>query len=203
DDIQGIVELIGKVGALGKDAKGRRPQLRVSVSTFVPKPHTPFQWVAQESETQITAKQELLLQGLRRKGVKPSWTEPELSLLEAVLSRGDRRLGKVIYNAWQMGARFDAWNECFDFSKWLAAFEKAGLEMSFYAHRERPLDEVLPWSHIDIGVTPAFLKREYQRAVSGKETADCRFDICNACGLEQCQPTCRQKLSKKAAESST
>ncbi len=104
DDIEGIIQLVDKIDSLGRKAKGRRPQLRISLSTFVPKPHTPFQWTAQQSEQQLTAGYELLKQGLRRKGVRLWWHDPKVSLLEAVLSRGDRRLGKVIHRAWQLGS---------------------------------------------------------------------------------------------------
>jgi len=198
DDVAEISRLIVKVSSLGGKAKGKRPQVRVSLSTFVPKPHTPFQWVAQESEDQLNSKHELLKQGLRRKGIRLSWQDPEISQLEAALSRGDRRLGKVIYRAWQMGSTFDAWDEHFNYGNWLRAFNETGLEFSFYARRERPLGEFLPWAHIDAGLTTAFLKREYRRAMAGKETPDCRYKICSACGLERWQPDCQQKLKGSA-----
>jgi len=194
EDIEGIIQLVAKVRSAGRRAKGGMPGVRVSLSTFIPKPHTPFQWVAQESEQQLSAKHELLKQGLRRKGCRLSWQDPEVSLLEAALSRGDRRLGEVIYRAWKLGSTFDAWNERFNYQNWLGAFEQTGLEPSFYAQRERPLDEFLPWAHIDAGVAPAFLKREYQRAIEGRETPDCRYESCNACGLEHWQPDCQQKF---------
>ncbi len=192
DDIESLIQLINRVHSLGGKASGKRPQLRVSLSTFVPKPHTPFQWVAQESEPELMAKHELLKQGLRRKGIKLSWQDTKVSLLEAILSRGDRRLGKVIYRAWQLGARFDGWSEHFNYEIWLGAFREAGLEPDFYARRQRPLDEPLPWAHIDVGLSPAFLKREYQRALDGKETPDCRLEACSACGLEKWHPDCQQ-----------
>jgi len=192
-DIEGIIQLILKINSLGRKTGGRRPQVRVSLSTFVPKPHTPFQWVGMEGEDRINEKLELLKRGLHRKGIRMSWQEPKLSQLEAVLSRGDRRLGKVIYRAWQLGSTFDAWDERFYYENWLRAFEEAGLELSFYAHRERSRDEVLPWAHIDTGVTGAFLKREYQRALKGKETSDCRYQPCITCGLERRQAKCQQK----------
>ena len=194
DDVEGIAQLVDKVHSLGRKTKGKRPQLRVSLSSFVPKPHTPFQWVAQDSEQQLRDKYELLMLRLRRKGIRLSWQDPKLSLLEAALSRGDRRLGKVIHRAWQLGSTFDAWDEFFNYAHWLNAFEEAGLEPGFYAQRKRSLDEPLPWAHIDVGVTTAFLKREYQRTIEGKETPDCRYQSCNACGLEQWQPVCQQKL---------
>ena len=196
DDIEDIIQLVDKIRSLGKKVKRKRPQLRISLSTFVPKPHTPFQWVAQVDEEQLNSKRELLNRGLHRKGVRLSWPDPKASLLEAVLSRGDRQLGKVIHRAWQLGSTFDAWSEHFNYGNWLRAFEETGLEPSFYAHRERPLDEPLPWAHIDVGVTTAFLKQEYQRALEGIETSDCRYKACNACGLERWQPACQQKHQK-------
>jgi len=195
DDVEGITELVNRVHSLGSKANGKRPQLRISAATFVPKPHTPFQWVTQESEQQLNSKHELLKGGLRRKGIRLSWQDPKASLLEAVLSRGDRRLGKVIYRAWQLGSTFDAWNEHFNYENWLRAFAETGLEPAFYAQRERPLDELLPWAHIDVGLTTAFLKREYHRALQGTETPDCRYN-CNACGLERWHPDCQQKHQK-------
>ncbi len=194
EDIEEIVQLVDKIRSSGRTAKGGMPQVRISLSTFIPKPHTPFQWVAQESAEQLSAKHELLKQGLRRKGSRLSWQDPEVSLLEAALSRGDRRLGRVIYDAWRSGSTFDAWNERFNYQNWLDAFKKSGLEPGFYAQRERPLDEPLPWAHIDTGVTSAFLKQEYQRAIEGKETPDCHYKPCNACGLERWQADCQQKL---------
>ncbi|MFC2032617.1 TIGR03960 family B12-binding radical SAM protein [Chloroflexota bacterium] len=196
DDVEGIIELVNKIRSLGRKAQGRRPQIRISLSTFVPKPHTPFQWVAQEGEQQLTAKHELLGQGLSRKGVKLSWQDPKISLLEAVLSRGDRQLGKVIYRAWQLGSVFDAWSEHFSYDNWQRAFGETGFEPGFYAQRERSLDELLPWAHIDVGISATFLKREYQRALEGRPTADCRYEACDACGLERQQPDCQQKLKK-------
>jgi len=194
EDIEATIELVAKIRAAGKGTKGGPPQVRISLSTFIPKPHTPFQWVAQASQEQLSAKHELLKTGLRRKGSHISWADPGISLLEAALSRGDRRIGRVIYQAWKSGSAFDAWDECFNYQNWLDAFARSGLEPGFYAHRQRSLDELLPWSHIDVGVSPAFLKREYQRSIKGEETPDCREKSCNACGLERWQKDCQQKL---------
>jgi radical SAM family uncharacterized protein len=191
DDIREIINLIEKVRLEGRKAR-KTPQIRVTLSTFVPKPHTPFQWVAQDSEENLNAKHEVLRDGLKRKGVKFSWQNPETSLLEACLSRGDRRMGKVIYNAWKLGSTFDSWGEHFKYENWRKAFAEAGLDPEFYARRQRPLDEVLPWSHIDIGVTPEFLKREYQRSLEQQTTCDCRTEACNMCGLEK-SPICQVK----------
>ncbi len=196
DDMQEIISLVNKVRFLGKSTRGRTPQVRVNLSTFVPKPHTPFQWVAQASEEELKAKHELLKRGLRQKGVKFSWNDPETSLLEAALSRGDRRLGKVIYRAWKLGSTFDSWGEHFNNQNWLQAFGESGLDPEFYASRERSLDEILPWAHISSGVTMDFLKREYQRSFEAKETGDCRTEACNVCGLEHEQEACREKLGQ-------
>ncbi|MFC1942037.1 TIGR03960 family B12-binding radical SAM protein [Chloroflexota bacterium] len=194
DDVASVVTLVEKVRAAGKHASGKKPMIRVSVSTFVPKPHTPFQWVSQIEEPELKARQEILQQGLRHKSTRLSWGDPKISLLEATLSRGDRRMGKVIFRAWELGCRFDAWAEHFNYENWLQAFSDAGLEPSFYAHRERSLDEVLPWSHIDTGISDAFLKKEYRCAQDGEETPDCRHNACNACGLQEYHPNCKQKL---------
>ena len=194
DDVKGIIDLVTKTCQLGKKLRNKPPTLRISVATFVPKPHTPCQWLAQDTEEQLTPKQELLKQGLRRTGVRLSWQDTKTSQLEAVLSRGDRRLGEVIYKAWELGSRFDAWHECFNYDNWLHAFKECGLDPAFYANRERPIDEALPWQHIDLGVTSAFLKKELKCMQQGKETPDCRYGPCNACGLQQRHPECRQKF---------
>jgi hypothetical protein len=149
--------------------------------------------VGQIGEAELLSRQELLRAGLRRKGTKVSWQDPDTSLLEAALSRGDRRLGSVIRRAWELGATFDAWNEHFDFEKWRRAFDDAGLGIDFYARRHRPLDEVLPWSHVDVGVTTDFLEREYRRALEEADTPDCREGVCLACGLESWHPACRER----------
>jgi radical SAM family uncharacterized protein len=193
EDVEGIVHLVEKVRATGKKASGKKPMIRISVNAFVPKPHTPFQWAAQLSESDINARHEILKQGLHHKSTRLSWENPRTSLLEATLSRGDRRTGQVIYNAWKLGCKFDAWSEHFRYESWLQAFTEAGLEPGFYAHRERSLDEVLPWSHIDTGISDDFLKAEFQRSADGQTTPDCRIDSCNACGLEDLETCANRK----------
>ncbi len=200
DDIESIVDLVAKTCQLGRKTRNKPPRVRVSVGTFIPKPHTPCQWLAQDTEEQLTPKHELLKRGLRRAGADLSWQDPKTSQLEAVLSRGDRRLGEVIFKAWESGSKFDAWRERFDYDNWLHAFKECGLDPALYATRERPLDEPLPWQHIDIGVTTAFLKQEYQNMWQGRETADCRRGLCNACGLQRWQPDCEQQLHGTTAE---
>jgi radical SAM family uncharacterized protein len=184
EEVQSIVSLVERVRAEGKKASGRRPLIRVSVATFVPKPHTPFQWSAQLDEAPLKARHEILQQGLRRKGIRLSWHDPQTSLLEAVMARGDRRLGKVIKRAWELGCKFDGWSEQYRHDMWLKAFKEGGLEPGFYANRERSTDEILPWGHIDTGISEEFLKREFQKAIAGEETPDCRNNDCNNCGLE-------------------
>lgn len=183
-DVEDITLLVNQVKAQGSRAPGRSPQIRLTLSTFVPKQHTPFQWAAQESEENLMRRHDILKKGLAKRGVRLSWQDTRVSLLEAVISRGDRRIGRVIHRAWQMGAVFDGWSECFDFEIWQKAMQEEGLDPDWYAHRERPLDEPLPWAHIDTGVSDDFLKREYRSALAAELTPDCRVSGCNACGLE-------------------
>jgi radical SAM family uncharacterized protein len=194
-DIEEIVHLVRKIRALG----GGRIGVRVNASTFVPKSHTPFQWVAQASSEDLAGKHQVLRSSLRKAGVQLSWQDPEVSLLEGVLSRGDRRLSSVIHSAWKRGCRFDAWSEHFDWEKWQDSFRENGLDPLFYACRERPLDEVLPWAHIHSGVEVDFLRAEYERSQLGQETSDCRSASCNVCGLQRINAICRGKREGIAA----
>lgn len=199
EDLEGITSLVYKIYNLTKLAPGRRPHLRLSLSTFVPKAHTPFQWVGQISREEIMRRVALVKNGINRKGVKISYQSPEQSLLEAVFSRGDRRLGRAIHHAWEMGARFDGWDEWFDFNRWQQAFEYNGVDPAFYANRQLSLDEPLPWGHIDSGVSRAFLLKEYQRALEGITTPDCRVGGCNYCGLQIRTPECHS-LSREVGQ---
>ncbi len=182
EDVQAIADLCGAVLAIGHEIQGGRAQVHAGVSTFVPKPHTPFQWVPCDTIEQIRAKQDLLKRRLRGNGLRMTWTRPEETMLEAWLSRGDRRLGEVIFQAWKNGARFDAWKEHFDNGVWQEAFASAGLEPAFYTHRERPIDETLPWDHIDAGVKKTFLTEDYLMSQQGRTRVDCR-NRCFACGI--------------------
>ncbi|MCL4459573.1 MAG: TIGR03960 family B12-binding radical SAM protein [Chloroflexi bacterium] len=195
-DVEGLIALIRQVLDCGRRERGGRAQLSVSIATFIPKPQTPFQWVGQEGEETLRAKQEYLWRKLR--GVQLSWHDPQSSFMEAALSRGDRRLGRVVYRAWQLGCKFDAWNEQFHFDRWLEAFAAEGLDMAFYAHRQRPLDEVFPWDHIDSGVTKRFLLREYRRALRQEPTPDCRYGPCLGCGLSKKGALCNVSASPLA-----
>lgn len=196
-DIEGIVSLVRKIKNTGKG----RINIRVNASTFVPKPHTPFQWVAQASQQELAERQQVLRAGLRKGGVHLSWQDPEVSLLEGALSRGDRRLAGVIQSAWQQGARFDAWSEHYSYEKWQDAFSECGLDPYYYACRERPLEEVLPWAHIDTGIDVGFLKRECERTGLGQETPNCSSGPCNLCGLHLSQDKCQKKYKELIAAS--
>ena len=156
EDVQGIVQLAARVKEIGRRYHRGRARVRVSTSTFIPKPHSSFQWARQSTAEELAPKHELLRRGCKRAGVEFAWEDPEGSLLEAVLSRGDRRLGQAILRAWQLGCRFDAWHEHLDWGKWQQALAECGLDPSFYAHREPGLFEKLPWSHIDVGVSEAY-----------------------------------------------
>lgn len=182
EDVKAIARLCREVLKVGTQVIGRRAQVTAGVSTFVPKPHTPFQWVACDSMDQIAEKQRYLKSALRGNGLKLNWNSPEDTMLEAWLSRGDRRMGEVIYAAWKMGAKFDAWKEHFRYQTWLQAFEDCGLDPSFYTHRERPIDEPLPWDHISTTVRKKFLTEDYLWSLQGKTRLDCR-ERCFACGI--------------------
>jgi radical SAM family uncharacterized protein len=182
EDVQAIAELAKAVLAEGRKAHGKKANVNVGVSTFVPKPHTPFQWVPLDTEEQIRAKQALLRRELRGPGLKLRLNKPEETLLESFLSRGDRRLGPVVQRAWELGSKFDAWSECHKPGAWAQALEEFGLEAAFYTHRPRDLDEVFPWDHIDVAVKKKFLAEDYLMSRNGETRVDCR-DQCFACGI--------------------
>jgi len=185
EDIDAIADLVRQVLRVGREARGRRVEVNVSVATFVPKPHTPFQWLPLADLEVVADRQQRLRQALRLPGVKLNWHAPEATLLEAALCRGDRRLSRVIERAWRQGARFDAWQEHFDYQTWAGAFEAEGLDPQFYGSRLRASDEVLPWDHIACGVDRAFLWAEYHSALRAETTPDCRGG-CQDCGLRAC-----------------
>ena len=182
EDLDGIIRLANDLFARGKRASKRSIQLNISISTFVPKPYTPFQWMGQAPMEEIRRKQAYLGQGLRKRGITLKAHDPETSLLEAAFSRGDVSLGKVIEKAVDLGCRFDGWSESFDFRKWNEAFAACGLDLAAAAGRTYGLDEELPWGHVRTGVTDAFLKKEYQRAVESATTGNCREE-CTHCGV--------------------
>jgi radical SAM family uncharacterized protein len=187
EDIAAIVDLVQKVLRVGRQRRGGRAQVSVSVATFVPKPHTPFQWESLVDEATLQRRLDILRHGLRGKGVQFSWHDPGTTLLEAALSRGDRRVGKVIHRAWELGARFDAWGDAFRPEAWEQAWRESGLSPDFYARRPRSQDEILPWDHIDTGMRKAFLWQEMERCREGIATPDCR-NGCVGCGVNIALP---------------
>jgi len=182
EDVQAIVDLCHAVLREGRKRVGNRAHVHAGVSTFIPKPHTPFQWVPCDTVENIRAKQNLLKSALRGGSLKLTWVDPEITLHEAWMSRGDRRTGEAIYRAWQLGCKFDAWQETFRHDLWVQAFENSGLDPYFYSHRERELNEVLPWDHISSGVRSSFLKQDYAWSQESHLREDCRSH-CFACGI--------------------
>jgi len=183
EDVQAIAELCKRVLAEGRKVIGWKAKLHAGVSTFVPKPQTPFQWVSVDSRERILEKQSLLKRILLKdKNIKLSWTNPDDTLLEAWLSRGDRRMSEVLYTAWQNGAKFDAWDEGRKPEVWAAAFARHGLEAAFYTHRQRRTDEVFPWEHITAAVRKNFLFQDFRMSLEGEIRVDCRLN-CFACGI--------------------
>ena len=184
EDVLGIADLAKKVLQLWREtAPDKRRGCRITVSTacFVPKPHTAFQWEGQVTREEYLRRVKLLRDNMREKSIVYHWHDPDTSFLEAVFARGDRRLADVIETAWREGAKFDSWSEYFDLDRWLRAFDACGLDPAFYANRTRDREEVLPWSRISTGVTPAFLWRERERAYEAVITPDCRKQ-CTGCG---------------------
>lgn len=185
EDITGIAELGNKVVnaymSVPKENRGKGLNVNLSTSSFVPKPFTPFQWEAQDTISVLKEKQIFLKNKIKSKFIKYNWHDPELSFLEAVFARGDRRIGDILIRAWEKGCRFDSWGEHFKFGNWIEAFEEGKVDPAFYANRKREYDEVLPWDHIDVGVSKKFLKKESEKAYKEEGTSNCRLD-CSGCG---------------------
>ena len=199
EDLAGIIKLAADIidsyyRSPGR-VKGRSPSVTVSVSNFVPKPFTPFQWEAQNSQETFREKQEYIKGLVTDRKIRYQYHDAGVSRIEAVLARGDRRLGTVLEEALREGFHFDAWDEHFSYERWLSLFEKCGIDPAFYANREFGRDEILPWDVIDCGVSKAFLLRERDRAYSGRTTPNCR-ESCSGCGANRlggkdtCCPGC-------------
>ena len=187
EDIEGIVKTAQSVVDLYYSLENRprtAVTVTVSVATFVPKPHTPFQWEAQDSLDTVIAKHEILKNTPRSKKITLNYHASNTSILEGVFARGDRRLSEVIYTAYKNGSVFDSWSEGFDFEIWQKAFNECNLDMTFYQGRRRPFDEVLPWSHIDFGVSQKFLEKECKKAYNAETTQNCR-QKCSGCGANK------------------
>ena len=182
DDVQAIIDLCMRTLREGTKILGKKATLNVGVSTFIPKPHTPFQWVPQDTREQVEEKQALLKRQMRRGGMHLRWNDIDGSEFEGWLSRGDRRLARVIRRAWELGCKFDAWQDHHKHDMWLQAFAECNLDPDFYNYRERDLDEVFPWDHIDVGLRKKFLKQDYLMSIRRETRIDCR-DKCFACGI--------------------
>jgi radical SAM family uncharacterized protein len=185
EDVLAIADVCRRVLEVGRRFHGGKAQVKVNVSTFIPKVATPFQWCGQDSIEEIESKVAALRKAFQGRGMDLRWNEPRSSILEAALGRGDRRLNAVVRRAWRNGARFDAWDEHFDYAVWLAAFEAEGLDPAWYAQRDIPPNEPLSWAHLDCGVSAEFLAREYDLALSGKIAADCHWGPCYNCGIPE------------------
>ncbi len=184
EDVLAISQLANKVLYTWRQYatnKARGVHITVSTSCFVPKPHTPFQWVAQVSREEYLRRVRLLRENMKSRSISYNWHEADVGLVEAALSRGDRRVGDAIEAVWKMGGKLDAWSEYFSLERWMKAFESVGLSMEYYACRERNADEPLPWDVISVGVDKSYLRRELERAIEGVLTPDCRVK-CTGCG---------------------
>ena len=189
EDQEAIAELANKIAAryyeIPKERRNGKCQITISTSFFVPKPFTPFQWAKMYSKEHYLSCAKTVNYAvknqLNHKSMKYNWHEADVTVLEGILARGDRRLGQVIKAAYEKGCIFDAWSDFFDNEKWIEAFLETGIDPDFYTLRERPLDEILPWDFIDAGVTKEFLKREYENALKETVTLNCR-EKCSGCG---------------------
>ena len=187
EDVLGIADLANKVLALWRPNSPNRSKgvhITVSTSCFVPKPHTPFQWEAQVDIDEYRRRVHLLRDNMRARAISYNWHDAETSLIEAVLSRGDRRIGAIIEEVWKNGGRLEGWSEYFSFQRWMDAFEHCGLDPKFYATRERSKDEVMPWSRVSMGVNTEFMWKEREKCYKAELSPDCRKQ-CTACGANK------------------
>lgn len=200
-DLKALVDLVKALRRI-KSPAGRRGKINVSVATFIPKPHTPFQWAPQLSLAESIDRLERVKDKLKLSGVQAKWQNPKVSWLEGVWARGDRRLSRLLVSAYHKGCRFDGWSDQFRYDLWAAALAEEGLDPDFYTLRPRDIREPLPWDHIDSGVTKTFLAAEWENATRGAFTADCRVDDCNQCGVcdfEQIEPLTHNALKDQDA----
>lgn len=193
EDMRAIAELANETAAryyetVPKEKRNGKCQITISTSFFVPKPFTPFQWARMYSPEDYIGRAKVVndtvKEQLNRKSIKYNWHEADVTVLEGVLARGDRKVGQAILKVYEKGGIFDAWSEFFDYQRWLDAFDEAGIDPDFYTMRERSLDEVFPWDFIDTGVTKEFLKREWKNAMEEHVTPNCRMR-CSGCGVKK------------------
>jgi radical SAM family uncharacterized protein len=181
-DVEAIADLARQVLSEGRRFHNNKAAVNVGVSTFIPKPHTPFQWEPMGEMADVRDKLRYLIPEFKRPGLKLSWNDPDESVFEGILTRGDRRLAEVVERAWRKGAKFDAWFDHFRQDAWYEAMAEEGLDPAFYSHRPRPIDEVFPWEHIDVAVTRRFLTQDYLMSQRQETRVDCR-NHCFACGI--------------------
>ena len=191
EDLDGIAALAYKVLQIGDEVrrenggKGPAPQATVSVSCFIPKPFTPFEFEPQIRAEELRRRQRYLREKFKHKRISFNYHDSQVSYIEAIFAKGDRRLGEVLYRAWEKGCKFDGWGEYFYMDWWMEAFAEGGIDPEFYAYREIPYDEVLPWDHISSGVRKDYLIKEHQKAMRAETTQDCRVGKCHVCGACQ------------------
>ncbi|MEN8264888.1 MAG: TIGR03960 family B12-binding radical SAM protein [Nitrospirota bacterium] len=195
EDIDSLINMAIFAQKKGRQIAGRRMDINVGISALVPKPHTPFQWEGQDSMAALREKQDYIKKAFRKRGIHFKGQYVENSLMEAVFSRADKKCSELLLKAWELGCRFDAWSEHFNFDKWIEASEKTGINLHEYASRNFDLDDELPWDFIDTGITKGFLKSEYKKAMNEKTTPDCR-ESCYGCGLE-----CKDRNQKSEVRS--
>ena len=183
EDIEAIPEMVTLATKISRKQTGRPANISVGISSFIPKPHTPFQWFGQNDMELMKEKNRYLRKSLTRRGIQYKGHPEEMSLLEAAFARGDEHLSALIETAWSLGCRLDAWTDLFSFDKWKQAMDMTGIDAAGYAVQEYPTDAQLPWENIHTGVTKAYLLKEYEAALSGNFTSDCRKE-CHACGLK-------------------
>ena len=201
EDIDGLINMAMLALKIGKRITGRRVNVNVGISAFIPKPHTPFQWTGQNDMKELRKKQDYIRNTFKKKGINYKGQYVENSLLEAVFSRGGKESALLLENAWKLGCRFDGWTEMFSFDKWMLAAERSGLDLYEYASRSFEPEAEMPWSFIQTGVTEKFLRSEYKKALDEKITPDCR-DNCCGCGLE-CKDRASEPQNLRASESRT
>lgn len=202
DDLEQMVELVKRLSRITQ-SKGRKRQINVSVSTFIPKSHSPFQWEKQISEQEAWEKILWLKDKLNLKNVNFKWGKTQISFLEGLMSRGDRRVTPVIIRAYQKGCRLDGWNEYFKYDMWKEAILEEQIDPSIFSNRTRPSNERLPWDHIDSGIKKDFLLKEYERSLQGLLTEDCRDGNCSGCGIcdfESIKPRIETKIHYEPIE---
>lgn len=192
DDMRAIPELANEIAAryyeIPKEQRNGKCQITISTSFFVPKPFTPFQWAGMHTPEDYIGRAKIVnsavKEQLNRKSIKYNWHEADVTVLEGILARGDRRVGQAILKVYENGGIFDAWSEFFEYQRWISAFFECGIDPDFYTMRERPLDEILPWDFIDAGVSKEFLKREWKNAMEEAVTPNCRMR-CSGCGANK------------------